>query len=146
MDFRNCPSCKASVLEDDVEDCPFCGASMSGKPSSKPVAAKPAPQVKSTAAAKPQAAAAAGGAKSGAPTGAKRRPTPEELDDGTDPFEVDTRSIVKAPPVSPKPAKGRMQRVVCPMCETPGFISPQQVGKEVKCCNPQCLMPVFTVP
>ncbi|MBL8852228.1 MAG: hypothetical protein JNG89_21325 [Planctomycetaceae bacterium] len=114
---------------------------MSGKPSAKPAAPKPA------VAAKPQAAAAAAATgKPGAPAGVKKRPSAEELDDGTDPFEVDTRSIVKAPPVSPKPAKGRMQRVVCPMCETPGFISPQQVGKEVKCCNPQCLMPIFTVP
>ncbi|MFO1093241.1 MAG: hypothetical protein U0992_07990 [Planctomycetaceae bacterium] len=147
MDFRTCPACKASVLEDDAEDCPFCGASMSGKPSAKPVA-KPAPAAAKApaASAKPQASSAAAGGKTSGTVAAKRRPTPEELDDGSDPFEVDTRAVVKAPPVSPKPAKGRMQRVVCPMCETPGFISPQQVGKEVKCCNPQCLMPVFTVP
>lgn len=54
--------------------------------------------------------------------------------------------MVKAPPVSPKPMKGRMVRVVCPMCETPGFIAPQQAGTEVKCSNPECLVPVFTAP
>ncbi|REJ79800.1 MAG: hypothetical protein DWQ29_14580, partial [Planctomycetota bacterium] len=42
MDFRTCPACQASVLEDDVDDCPFCGASMTGKPSAKPAAAAPA--------------------------------------------------------------------------------------------------------
>lgn len=148
MDFRTCPACKASVLEDDAEDCPFCGASMSGKPSTKP-AAKPAPAAAKTggAGAKPQASSVAAGGKPGAPAAAaKTRPTPEELDDGSDPFEVDTRAVVKAPPVSPKPAKGRMVRVQCPMCETPGFITPQLQGKEVKCCNPQCLMPIFTAP
>jgi len=147
MDFRNCPSCKASVLEDDVEDCPFCGASMSGKPSSKPAAAKPKPApAKAAAAAKPQAAPASAGAKSASPAAPKARPTPEELDDGTDPFEVDTKATLNVPAVSSKPAKGRMLRIVCPMCETPGFIAPQQQGKEVKCCNPQCIMPVFTAP
>jgi hypothetical protein len=39
-----------------------------------------------------------------------------------------------------------MVRVVCPMCETPGFIGPQHAGKNVKCCNPECLVPVFSAP
>lgn len=147
MDFRNCPSCKASVLEDDVEDCPFCGASMSGKPSSKPAPAKPKPAAAKTSAAgaKPQASSAAAAGRPAAPV-AKARPTPEELDDGTDPFEVDTKATINVPAVSPRPVKGRTLRVACPMCETAGFIPPQLQGKDVKCCNPQCLMPVFTVP
>lgn len=144
MDFRTCPACHASVLEDDVQDCPFCGASMSGKPSPKPKSAPTRPAT-TTSAAKP--AQPAGSAPPASPTRTKSKPArpPADADDG-DPFEVDTRSLVQAPPVSPKPAKGRMVRVVCPMCETPGFITPQQQGAEVKCCNPKCLMPVFTAP
>src|SRR5262249_55066482 len=42
-DLPSCPSCGQSVLDDDVDECPFCGASMSGRPSSKS-AAKSAPQ------------------------------------------------------------------------------------------------------
>lgn len=26
--FPTCPACKQSVLDDDVENCPFCGANM----------------------------------------------------------------------------------------------------------------------
>jgi hypothetical protein len=32
------------------------------------------------------------------------------------------------------------------MCETHGFVSPKAAGKLIKCCNPQCLVPVFTAP
>src|SRR5262249_17821400 len=31
-------------------------------------------------------------------------------------------------------------------CETHGFVSPKAAGKLVKCCNPQCLVPVFSAP
>src|SRR5262249_16223846 len=36
--------------------------------------------------------------------------------------------------------------VKCPMCETKGFISPKAAGKLVKCCNPECMVPIFTAP
>ncbi len=36
-----------------------------------------------------------------------------------------------------------MVRVVCPMCDRPGFVAKQDIGKDVKCCNPECLVPVF---
>jgi hypothetical protein len=149
MDFRTCPACHASVLEDDVEDCPFCGASMSGKPSAKPKAAAPA-------AAQPQRAAAsapaktvspprAAGAKTAAATPPQKTASAPPEEEG-DPFEVDTRAVLQAIPVSPRPTKGRMVRIVCPMCETPGFIGPQHAGKNVKCCNAECLVPVFMAP
>lgn len=48
--------------------------------------------------------------------------------------------------MAPRPAKGRMIRIVCPMCETPGFISPRMQGRDVKCCNAECLVPVFKAP
>lgn len=40
--------------------------------------------------------------------------------------------------------KGRLHKVVCPMCDTQGFIPPAAVGRQVKCANKECLVPVFT--
>jgi len=150
MEFRNCPSCKASVLEDDAEDCPFCGASMSGKPSAKPVpklTPKPAPP----GAAKPAASPAKGAVAAKPPTGAapsrtRPEPEPERPEDNSDPFEVDPLAHKQATSVSIKSGKGRTIEVKCPMCETAGFIAPSQAGKDVKCCNPGCKLPIFKAP
>lgn len=151
MDFRTCPACKASVLEDDAVDCPFCGASMSGKPSAaKPKAsppaaaggAKPVP-AGASAAAKPSPAAA--GAKPPARPGT--RPTAAEKPaDDDNPFDIDPNALRKSTPMLPKAAKGRTIEVTCPMCETTGYIAPQQQGKDVRCCNPDCKFPNFTAP
>lgn len=156
MEFRNCPSCKASVLEDDVADCPFCGASMSGKPSAKPAPKAGAGPAKSApaSAAKPTAPVAptakgASPTKTPAPaTPARGRfdPEPERPQDSGDPFEVDPLAHKLAAQVSVKPAKGRTIEVKCPMCETVGFIAPSQAGKDVKCCNPSCKLPIFKAP
>ena len=154
MEFRNCPSCKASVLEDDVADCPFCGASMSGKPGAKPApkpasgpAKPPAPGL-----AKPGAPAAKGAAAEKPPatgtarTRPTREPEPEREEDTSDPFEVDPLANKSATQVSVKSAKGRTIEVKCPMCDTVGFIAPSQAGKDVKCCNPSCKLSVFKAP
>lgn len=146
MEFKTCPSCKASVLEDDADNCPFCGASMTGRPT--PTApAKPATEAR-TQTATPKSAPAADKTAPQPASGPARRRTKAApaVDDGGDPFEVDTRAVQKAIPVSRKPTKGHMHRVVCPMCETPGFIATGHAGKEVKCCNPECLVPIFTAP
>ena len=67
MEFRTCPACQASVLEDDVEDCPFCGASMSGKPAAKPKPTATAPaKAGATAATRPNAGARPAGTKTAA--------------------------------------------------------------------------------
>ncbi|MEZ6056965.1 MAG: hypothetical protein R3C01_09695 [Planctomycetaceae bacterium] len=63
-----------------------------------------------------------------------------------DPFDVASPALKSARPVGSRPAKGRMVRVVCPMCETPGFISSKEAGLEVRCCNAKCMMPVFVAP
>jgi hypothetical protein len=154
MEFRKCPSCKASVLEDDVADCPFCGASMSGKPGAKPAAKPAAGPAKAAApgAAKPAGPSAKGLVPDKAPAagGARSRPIaepePERPQDEGDPFEVDPRAHQQAAQVSVKQAKGRTVEVKCPMCETVGFIAPSQAGKDVKCCNPSCRLPIFKAP
>lgn len=121
----SCPSCGQSVLDDDAVECPFCGAAMKGgKPGAKPAAPtnKPAAPAKK---AEPKKAAA----------------------DDDNPFgggnSMNTR---KAIALLAKPGKGKLHRILCPMCETPGFWSKDAVGQEVKCANPECLMPIFTAP
>ncbi|MCA9090787.1 MAG: hypothetical protein KDA90_19370 [Planctomycetaceae bacterium] len=154
MDFRTCPACQASVLEDDVEDCPFCGASMSGKPGGKPKpSASPAGGSTKSAAPKKKPA----GKPSGKPTGAAsaKAPAPKPEGRGTssgeggaedDPFGVDTSAHTKAIPLTPTATKTRTFLVKCPMCETEGYIRPEDTGKHVRCGNANCMIPVFKVP
>ncbi|MFK7777844.1 MAG: hypothetical protein QM501_06935 [Gimesia sp.] len=64
-----------------------------------------------------------------------------------DPFELEKqKKTEKVISLLRKPVKGKMFRIVCPMCDTPGFASSKVAGKEVKCRNPECLAPVFLVP
>lgn len=147
MDFRTCPACNSSVLEDDAEDCPFCGASMSGKAKpKKPAAAKPAAPAKGSPA---KATSPKGGAAAATKGAAKPKPAAKpsaEPDAEADPFEVDTSALRRAAAVSPRQTKTKSLRIVCPMCETPGFISPSDAGRDVRCCNDSCMVPVFKAP
>lgn len=95
------------------------------------------------------------GSSSKTATARKPQPKPQQADrqatgkakrDDEDPFDVDRAVLKRAIPLSRKPARGRMLRVVCPMCETPGFAPDNAAGKEVRCANPDCLVPVFTAP
>ncbi len=142
--FPTCLACKQSVLDDDVENCPFCGANMkTGKGGNQTLAPKatpkPAAKERSTA---PSAATAAAPTAKSAP--AKSAPAGNKDDD--DPFGVDAASNSRAIPLSPRPAKGKTVRLICPMCETPGFAANDAAGKEVKCCNEKCALPIFTAP
>ena len=126
MDLPTCPSCDQSVLDDEATECPFCGASMTAKRGSAPAA--PAPTQK------PKAATS-------------QKATAKKADgDDDNPFGVASSVTGKSIPLLPKPAKGRLHRVVCPMCETAGFQSKKVAGKEVRCANKECLVPIFTAP
>jgi len=146
MDFPTCPACGQSVIDDDVDDCPFCGSSMKAKPGSKPAAKSPATKPAATGsktpapAGKPGAAPAASGAKPAAKPGAK----PGPADDF--PFEAEVPGAKTAVQAMPNASKGRTLQVVCPMCETAGFVPPTAAGKDVKCANPKCMVPVFRAP
>lgn len=131
MDLPTCPSCGASVLDEDAVECPFCGASM-----------------KSSAKTSPSPKGKAAPAQTTPPQGQPARRSKRETVSDDDPFELERKQqeAAKVIPLARKPAKGKMFRVVCPMCDTQGFASPKVVGKEVKCRNPECLAPVFTVP
>gem|GEM_PF-5314544 len=140
MDLPTCPSCRQSVLDDDADECPFCGASMSGKPTTPKTASKPE-QIKSEPSAKPLSPKAESRAKNSEPV-ASRPEEPEE----DDPFELEKKAEIKAIRLRKKPEPGRSHKVVCPMCETPGFTARKAAGMQVCCVNSECLMPVFTAP
>ncbi len=158
MDFRVCPSCKQSVLDDDAKDCPFCGTSMSAKPSAgKPApAAKPITSTKPTG--KPPAAAAPIGAGSKSPASNAARPigskpsaatppaSPPTKPKSNDPFEFEGESLDKLFPVKARPGAGALYQVKCPMCEKVGFVPEKLIGKKVRCYNPDCLVPAYIVP
>lgn len=127
MDLPTCPACGQSVLDDDAVDCPFCGAAMDGSsPAKKPVGGTPK----------------AGKAKSkSADSEAPSAKSP--VDD--DPFAIEKpKTARKVLPCAPRPMKGRLHKVLCPMCDTQGFIPAAAVGRQVKCANKECLVPVFT--
>ncbi len=139
MQLPTCPSCGQSVLEDDVAECPFCGAAMDGsrpgKPpqksssSKKPKAEKPAEPP-----AKPRTAAAS----------AVGRGRSQIVVDEDDPFGISSSGSADAVQAAPRPSRGKLKKVVCPMCEKPGFIPRGAIGKSVRCANPKCMVPVFT--
>lgn len=136
-----CPHCGQSVLDDDVDECPFCGESMSAKPTAKkPAPAKPTPAPQST---KPPSAET----KPAATRPAKAKPkSTEQVASADQPFAVDHAALTNAVALRPAPSAGRTFKVICPMCETPGYTSPKAAGREVKCANPKCLVPIFTCP
>ncbi len=146
MDFPVCPACHQSVIDDDVEDCPFCGSSMKAKPGSKPGAKPSTPKPAAAASVKSPATvskpAAAVPAKPGA--GAKPGAKPGPADDF--PFEAEVPGAKTAIQAMPNPSKGRSLQVVCPMCETAGYVPPTAVGKDVKCANSNCMVPIFKAP
>ncbi|MCA9118370.1 MAG: hypothetical protein KDA79_25070, partial [Planctomycetaceae bacterium] len=147
MDLPSCPACGQSVLDDDTDECPFCGASMSGKPSAGGAAVSKAPSRPAAAAApekkgKPAATAsrAAASASKGSSPGKAQKAA------GDDPFETEGTAAVKAIQLLPAPRPGRQWEVICPMCETPGYTATKASGREVRCANSGCLVPVFTAP
>ncbi len=173
MDLKLCPACGQSVLDDDAKVCPFCGAAMDGsdkgsrKPSgTKPAAPRPAAAGSggtatgsgNTASKSPGAGKSVSGAAkppSGAAGAAKSESKPIQAGlragkpqvDEDDPFGLGTvgpsANVIQA---LEKPEKGHLHRVICPMCEKPGFVSKSAIGKQVRCANPKCMVPVFTVP
>lgn len=160
MDLPTCPACKQSVLDDDAVDCPFCGAPMKGGPTSaRPSAAPKSAPSKSapakTAAPKagpPQVSAVKAALAADKPSRVSERASEREAAkeappvEDDDPFAVDQSVAASAVPVSRQQGPGKTLEVTCPMCETKGFITPKAAGKLVKCCNPECMVPIFAAP
>jgi hypothetical protein len=150
MDLPTCPACGQSILEDDVDECPFCGASMpkkvatKRKSSGKAVAKNNSGSTK-TKVASQEPAPAASAARPSLRSMAARDGGNLDLEDN--PFDIDYAAIKKKViPVAKKRDKDRRYRVTCPMCETVGFVSPRAAGRDVQCANSECLVPIFTAP
>ena len=140
MDFPVCPACHQSVIDDDAVDCPFCGASMKGKPSPKSTPKTAAKTSTSTV------KAPAKQAPSPKPTGGKSSPSGPTLPGDDFPFDIELTSGKSAIPAMPNPTKQRSWKVICPMCDTPGYLPASAAGQDVRCANTKCVMPVFTAP
>lgn len=113
---------------------------MSGKP--KPAGSKP----KAPASPSPLTGGKQAKSSEKNPSKPKKIASPQGKADSPsneDPFEVDTSAVRKAIKLSPRPTKSRTYEIVCPMCETRGFMPPSEAGKDVQCANPECIVPVF---
>ncbi len=148
MALPTCPSCGQSVLDDDVEECPFCNASM--KSSSKPVLQKPK-VVTSPSEKKP-----APPAKEPVKKPSVSKPSTQESTPQGKPAPRKKTSAPSSPPVSSTDGLGiplvkfrsKTNRfaVVCPMCDTIGYAPKSASGREVRCVNSECLVPLFEAP
>lgn len=154
-----CPACKQSVLDDDATECPFCGANMKtgkGGGAAKPPAAKPVAPAAKSSATPPPASKAPPSKSTSKPTSRKSSLDDDdddpfaERDDDDDPFAAamkqDAAAKAKAIAVSPKKTKTHVEELKCPMCDTVGFVPENVGGKDVKCSNPKCPVPVFMAP
>ncbi|MFN9959204.1 MAG: hypothetical protein ACK55I_39430, partial [bacterium] len=66
--------------------------------------------------------------------------------DEDDPFGIGGAAASQAIQATLKPEKGRLHKVVCPMCEQAGFVPKTAIGKQVRCANDKCMVPIFTAP
>ncbi|HUE15490.1 MAG TPA: hypothetical protein VMR25_15095 [Planctomycetaceae bacterium] len=198
MDLPSCPSCRQSVLDDDADVCPFCGAPMKGgavaQPSrgaARPAAAAPRPSTrpepKGTASVSSKASSPAGtsplpskatksntapaqagrgeaipskSSPSKPPAGRATFDQPLEakspsrppaaaqppFDLNEDPLDVRPSGASDAIPAARQRTKSKPHKITCPMCETVGYVPQSAAGKEVRCANPNCLVPVFVAP
>ncbi|MDA0282380.1 MAG: hypothetical protein O3B86_03395 [Planctomycetota bacterium] len=93
--------------------------------------------------------AASPSASAGSPSSEKQRktkPSVEKMTDSDDPFDVAAPVTHKVVQLLAKPVKGKLHRIICPMCETAGFQSTKAAGREVRCAKKECLVPIFTAP
>jgi|HubBroStandDraft_6_1064221.scaffolds.fasta_scaffold20069_3 hypothetical protein len=68
------------------------------------------------------------------------------FDASADPLDVKSSAGKEAIPAGRQRTKSKPYKVTCPMCETVGYVSQTAAGKEVRCANSQCLVPVFVAP
>jgi len=164
MELPSCPSCHQSVLDDEAELCPFCGAPLKkgaaaaskAGPARPATASRPAPSVappsRTTSPNKPTATQRPGGSSSAKPSPPQDKKSPEKaarsaLDEALEEsFKVDSSAGLDVPQASRQRSQSRPYKVRCPMCETIGYVPRSSVGKEVRCANRECMVPVFIAP
>ncbi len=70
----------------------------------------------------------------------------DAFDASMDPLDVKSSAGKDAIPAGRQRTKSKPYKVTCPMCETVGYVPQTAAGKEVRCANPNCLVPVFVAP
>jgi hypothetical protein len=173
MELPSCPSCHQSVLDDEAELCPFCGAPLKkgaaaaskanpaskGSPPRPATASRPAspapsaaPPSRTTSPTKPAATQRPGSPSSAkssppqdkkSPEKAARSAADEALEES---FKVDSSAGLDVPQASRQRSQNRPYKVRCPMCETIGYVPRSSAGKDVRCANRECMVPVFIAP
>ncbi|HEV3298645.1 MAG TPA: hypothetical protein VG055_03355 [Planctomycetaceae bacterium] len=167
MELPSCPSCHQSVLDDEAELCPFCGAPLKKggaaatkasparpAPTSRPASAPPsaAPQSRTTNPTKPSATQRPGSPGSANASPAQNKKTPEKAARSAaeealeESFKVDSSAGIDVPQASRQRSQTRPYKVQCPMCETVGYVPRSSAGKEIRCANRDCMVPVFVAP
>jgi hypothetical protein len=61
-------------------------------------------------------------------------------------FKVDSSAGLDVPAASRQRSQARPYKVRCPMCETVGYVPRSSAGKEIRCANRDCMVPVFVAP
>ncbi|HET6324874.1 MAG TPA: hypothetical protein VFG04_09250 [Planctomycetaceae bacterium] len=61
-------------------------------------------------------------------------------------FQVDTSAGRDVPAASRQRSQTRSYKVRCPMCETVGYVPRSSAGKDIRCANRECMVPIFTAP
>lgn len=110
-----------------------------------PAAAAP-PAAPAKPAAKPPSKSATAGKTKPAAARPDRSPAKPALPENDDPFAADASATAGAIALSRKPTAQRTHKIVCPMCDTTGYAPTAASGKDVRCANPNCMVPVFTAP
>lgn len=159
---KECPFCGAAMDGSDKgSKKPPSGKPAAGRPTAGSAPAAGGghrPGASGGGAARPTGAAAGGAAKpGGAGSGSPARPEAKPIQAGArstkptvdedDPFGLGAvNPVANVIQALEKPEKGHLHRVVCPMCEKPGFVAKSAIGKQVRCANVKCMVPIFTVP
>jgi hypothetical protein len=147
MDLPTCPDCGQSVLDDDAEVCPFCGAAMSGNASKsvQKVAKQPEQPAPAPASSQPEKSKPASGSPKNSASDRKNSSKAQPSDDLKD-LGLDSVIPSDAIQASPRQTKSRRFKVICPMCDATGYIPRNAASKEIKCPNRKCLSPIFKAP
>jgi len=61
-------------------------------------------------------------------------------------LKVDSSAGLDVPQASRQRSQTKSYKVRCPMCDTVGYVPRSSAGKEIRCANRDCMVPVFVAP
>jgi hypothetical protein len=88
--------------------------------------------------------------RSAKPSSAQDKPAPQKVPAAADALEdsfiVDSSAAHEVPAATRQRSQTRPYKIRCPMCETVGYVPRSAAGKEIRCANRDCMVPIFTAP